>query len=136
MSEVWGAGGAGRSSTAAAFEHNLHAEMASLLGRYIATAAVDAWKCYESISPCEVLNETRHHGFPLRLVWMVLEYHRQPLALEAFTSHAEPFVSWSRLLAGCPHSTSLLTLLTLRAVRRARLRDVVPRALVDDLAIQ
>eukprot|EP00959_Pyramimonas_sp_CCMP1952_P318692 6668503-Pyramimonas_sp.AAC.1 len=72
MSEVWGAGGAGRSATAAAFERNLHVEMASLLGWQTATAVVYAWKCYESIGPCEALNEARNHGFPLRLAWLLL----------------------------------------------------------------
>eukprot|EP00959_Pyramimonas_sp_CCMP1952_P294519 6160485-Pyramimonas_sp.AAC.1 len=67
---------------------------------------------------------------------MVIEYHRQPRVLKAFTSYSEPFVSWQGMLAGCAHPTSLLTLLTLRAVRRVRASGVAPRALVDDLAIQ
>eukprot|EP00959_Pyramimonas_sp_CCMP1952_P059485 1242391-Pyramimonas_sp.AAC.1 len=67
---------------------------------------------------------------------MVIEYHRQPRVLKAFNFFSETSVSWQGMLAGCAHSTSLLTLLTLRSVRRVRASGVVPRALVDDLTIQ
>ena len=92
-----------------AFDHNLTAELPKLAGRHNATAALDVWKRRESNSPGELVGEARYHKYPLGLVWMVVEHHRQPRFLEAFASLSQPCASWQGPLAGCSHSAALLT---------------------------
>ena len=89
------------------------------------------------VDPEAQIQEARELGFPLRLVWMLLDSYRQVRCLKAFNSLSKGVVAWQGNIAGCSHATTLLMMLTLRALRRAAALapTVMPRALVDDITL-
>ena len=61
--EIWGVG-KGRSSSAAAFSHNLDAEIAQILDQGSITVMIDFWKAFETVARAEILQEAVAVGCP------------------------------------------------------------------------
>eukprot|EP00959_Pyramimonas_sp_CCMP1952_P276220 5773895-Pyramimonas_sp.AAC.1 len=110
--------------------------MAFYLGEFSVTALLDAWKAFESVSPSALLDQSRPEGFPVLLTWMTLQYHLQPRTLKCHGSLSIWYRSAQGILAGCSMSTTMLTVLTAKAIRRLARDDIIPRALVDDVSAQ
>ena len=117
----------GYSSTYAAYEHNLQAEVAHHLGEHAITIVVDMWKCFETVLFPALMNEAQHMSFPLRLLWLLLETYAQPRVIRAYGCWSIPTRALQGILAGCTHATTLLTVLTYRAVVKVHThyRDVI-----------
>eukprot|EP00959_Pyramimonas_sp_CCMP1952_P408235 8555701-Pyramimonas_sp.AAC.1 len=65
-------------STASAFAHNLEQEVGSLIGNHICTIFLDMAKCFDMVSPHALMREARELGYPMRLLWMLLQLCQQP----------------------------------------------------------
>ncbi|CAK0847000.1 unnamed protein product, partial [Prorocentrum cordatum] len=117
--DIWGMGG-DKSSPDSAFNLNIETEISAALGEYTLT----------------VLIEARELGMPLRIVWMLLELYRQPRRLCAFGSISHDVVAWQGALAGCTHACAMVSLLLHRLLQRIRGLGVVPKALIDDVALR
>eukprot|EP00959_Pyramimonas_sp_CCMP1952_P216913 4536310-Pyramimonas_sp.AAC.1 len=82
--------------------------------------------------------EAQNRSFPLRLIWLLLETYAQPRVIRAYGCWSSPTRAQQGRRAGCTHATTLLTVLTYRAIERVHdmYKDVMPRALVDDNTFQ
>eukprot|EP00959_Pyramimonas_sp_CCMP1952_P369553 7740592-Pyramimonas_sp.AAC.1 len=67
---------------------------------------------------------------------MAVQCHLQPRALKCHGSWSAWFRSRQGILAGCSQSTTMLTVLTAKAIRRLSRDDIIPRALVNDVSAQ
>ena len=116
--ELWGLG-KGRSSSDSAYDHNLEAEVAYLVGEGAVTIMLDMWKAFETINPSILMDEARAVGYPMRLAAMLLLSYREPRLIKAFGSVSVAVVSEQGNIAGCSHATTLLSVLFYRALRRS-----------------
>ena len=134
--EIWGSG-AGRSSSDAAFDHAISDEIARYMGEHSVTVMIDLWKCYELVAPECLMQQAAELGFPLRLAWMCVQLYAQPRAIQAFGSVSQLCTTSQGIIAGCSHATTLLMVLTTKAVQRVKdvASSVRPRALVDDITL-
>eukprot|EP00959_Pyramimonas_sp_CCMP1952_P210357 4402325-Pyramimonas_sp.AAC.1 len=76
-------------------------------------------KCFDMVSPHALMREARELGYPMRLLWMLLQLYQQPRCINAYGSLSSSFVAFQGLLAGCTHATYLIYLLTYRVLQRA-----------------
>ena len=85
-----------------------------------------------------LISEARLMKFPMRLLWMLLDSYSQPRVIRAFGCWSRSFRALQGILAGCTHATTLLSVLTYRAIHRVTQvsPNVNPRALVDDSTLQ
>eukprot|EP00959_Pyramimonas_sp_CCMP1952_P463346 9484779-Pyramimonas_sp.AAC.1 len=74
--------------------------------------------CFEVIRSAQILVEAEALGFPMRLAWVLVDLHRQPLRLRAFGSWSRHFCAHQGILAGSNHATGLLFLLNFKALLR------------------
>ena len=125
------------SSSDAAFDHNLAAEIAHLLGEHSVTIMIDLWKCFETIPPAKILEQAMLLNFTMKLAWMCIQVYYQPRTIQAYGSYSQPYASARGIVSGCSHATTLLVALSCSAVQRARMAGptVQPRALVDDITL-
>ena len=85
-----------------------------------------------------LISEARLMKLPMRLLWMLLDSYSQPRVIRAFGCWSRSFRALQGILAGCTHATTLLSILTYRAIHRVTQvsPNVNPRALVDDSTLQ
>ena len=135
--EMWGTRG-GQTSSDSAFSHNLEQEVGDLLEEHTATILLDMSKCFEMVRHDSLIIEARELGYPLRLLWMLLQLYCQPRRIRAYGSWSRPYLAKQGIIAGCTHATYLLYLLLYRTLKRASTLcpSVTPRALVDDVGLQ
>eukprot|EP00959_Pyramimonas_sp_CCMP1952_P065021 1357582-Pyramimonas_sp.AAC.1 len=65
-------------------------------------------------SPSVLMREARELGYPMRLLWMLLQLYQQPRRIKAHGSLSCSFVAFQGVLAGRAHATYLIYLLTYR----------------------
>ena len=70
--------GAARSSSDAAFEPNLEAEVATAVGEHTVSVFMDMFKCCDYILVSVLLVEARALQYPLCMMWMLLCLYRCP----------------------------------------------------------
>ena len=133
----WGCGPA-RSSSDAAFAHNVDAEMARAVGDFSVSVLLDMYKCYECIIVARLLEEARALQYPLRMVWMVLCSYRCPRVVQAFGSLSAAVSTNQGILAGCSHANTMMHLLLHRVVAKCctLFPTISPRILMDDASFQ
>ncbi|CAK0881610.1 unnamed protein product, partial [Prorocentrum cordatum] len=80
----------------------------------------------------------RELGYPMRLLWMLLQLYQQPRCIKAYGSLSSSSVAFQGVLAGCTHATYLTYLLTCRVLQRASgvAPTIKPRSLVDVIGLQ
>eukprot|EP00959_Pyramimonas_sp_CCMP1952_P391368 8201845-Pyramimonas_sp.AAC.1 len=74
------------------------------------------WKCFETVMYDALIIEARSMQFPMGLLWMLLDSYSQPRVIRAFGCSSKSFRALQGMLAGCTHATTLLSILTYRAV--------------------
>ena len=84
------------------------------------------------------MDEAREMGFPSRLPWMRIGSYSQPRVIKAFGCWNKAATVHRGILAGCARATTLLTMLTYKAINRVHqlCPNVTPRDLVDDSTFQ
>eukprot|EP00959_Pyramimonas_sp_CCMP1952_P032316 678178-Pyramimonas_sp.AAC.1 len=133
----WG-GGAGRTSSDCSFQLNLVAEAAHARTQHVIAVCLDLFRCYETILWSMVMTEARELGFPIRLMWTVLQTYMVPRTILADSNVSTLLESFQGILAGCTHATTVFMLVLYRVVdRQYKLYpQVCARVLLDDITMQ
>ena len=135
--EFWA--GPGRSSAAAAWYHNLHAEIAVEQGGCSATALADLRKAFEMVSWSHVVEEAVATGFPLHVLQLAFRAYASPrLAVGAQGSLSKAVEVKQGVMAGCTFAMSCLKCLLYRMIKRVSgvCMGMMLRVFVDDLTVQ
>ena len=101
-------GGVGKSSVAAAFDHDLAGEIARTEGKYTGSAFFDQEKCYELVPLALLWREAKEMGFPLRVAWLCIIIYAGERVISAYGSYSVTVRTVCGITAGCTHATTCL----------------------------
>ena len=128
----------GRSSSDAAFAHDLETELQTAVGGHTATVLFDLMKCYEMVHWGMLVNEAVNTGFSLKVLHVCLGIYMNPRVISGYASYNVPHIALQGIIAGCDHATALWRVLLYRSNIRVQAWQptVTLRVYVDDTGAQ